>query len=575
MNKCIDTRAVPASHFDVIRELGRGGSSIVYLVKHRETGERYAMKSVKTAGGSVPHPGAPTPEHNAGGPAPHLAAEARTLECLGKNSAGDTGGGGDGRGEHPGIPAYFGEVCDENGGFAGFLMEYVEGDSLQEKLDAGRIFTVREAAEAGLALCGILEQLHKRDPPLIYRDLKPANILTGEDGRIVLVDYGAVRAYKAGAGRDTHRLGTEGYAAPEQYGGWEQSDARTDIYGIGAVLHHMLTGLSPIETGLGPLEEFVPCRRRQYAEMGKILRRCCHASQSMRFSSCRELEKALRGVCRICEREKMQGSEPIWRRFVLLASASLVFLICSGMLWASADGAAEAGYRQLIREAQGTEGLQEKKEAYCRAIPARPKDPAAFLSFLGEIAEDFVITEEERAALEDASFRDGALEKMRRASPSDYAGLELQIGKALFSCYSGGTDAARRAFRNAAAAAGPHRGMGQTAEAMCVICRDGWSAEKAEALRQMEKRAAAEAMEDGDGLFAAAVCRTAAGDLAFSAGLYREAGIGEAQMEEVIETAVYFLEHAERGWPHVPAGLIQELRTAVESAERSMKDENH
>ena len=80
---------------------------------------------------------------------------------------------------------------------------------------------------------------------MIYRDLKPANILVRPTGEFVVVDYGAVRKFKSDAGKDTHRLGTEGYAAPEQYGGWEQSDERTDIYGIGAVLHHMLTGRPP------------------------------------------------------------------------------------------------------------------------------------------------------------------------------------------------------------------------------------------------------------------------------------------------------------------------------------------
>ena len=92
---------------------------------------------------------------------------------------------------------------------------------------------------------------------MIYRDLKPANILVRADGTLAVVDYGAVRKYRKSAAEDTQQLGTEGYAAPEQYGGWEQSDERTDIYGIGAVLHHMVTGRPPLETGLKPLEEIL------------------------------------------------------------------------------------------------------------------------------------------------------------------------------------------------------------------------------------------------------------------------------------------------------------------------------
>ena len=144
----------------------------------------------------------------------NLRAEAEVLQALCTDEPGDVA-------LHPGIPAYIECVCDGKGEFAGFVMEYVEGRSLQKILDDGRSFTVREAAVAGLQFCGIMEQLHGQDPPMIFRDLKPANILVRPDGKFVLVDYGAVRKLRKSAGSDTMRLGTDGYAAPEQYGGWE------------------------------------------------------------------------------------------------------------------------------------------------------------------------------------------------------------------------------------------------------------------------------------------------------------------------------------------------------------------
>ena len=308
-----------AERFETVREIGRGGSSIVYLVKDTQDGKLYAMKLVNKK---------------------MMSSEAEILQKLGK--------------EGSGIPAFYGKLSGNSldgsassdgavGPATGFLMEYIEGDSLQKLLDGGRTFTVRETAEAGLSFCAILGKLHGSDPPLIYRDFKPANILIRRDGSYVLIDYGACRIFKTEASRDTKMLGTEGYAAPEQYGGWEQSDVRTDIYGIGAVLHHMLTGRHPLETGLGSVAELMqspdkPQERganwmkdnpqehglyrqmnnpqehglyRQmndpqayglYREMDKVLRRCCSVSPDMRFSTCAGLEKALRRVLEACKK---------------------------------------------------------------------------------------------------------------------------------------------------------------------------------------------------------------------------------------------------------------------------------
>ncbi len=353
--------------FEILRELGRGGTSIVYLVESKQSARQYAMKVLKPELAGAQR-GAVSGEQgresgnsegfriNAGNQEELgaiaeelLRAEAQTLAELNNEQDEASGKTPDNKpvSLQTGIPAYYGEVS-RDGNFAGFLMEYVEGESLQKLLIDGRVFTVREAAEMGAGLCRVLARMHEMEPPRIYRDLKPGNVLVREDGTCVLVDFGAVRAFRRGAAGDTHPLGTEGYAAPEQYGGWEQSGPRTDVYGIGAVLHHMLTGLPPLETGLRPLAEVmeggsraedlvgsaacvpargteVPARgiagaglggaaqqltargrwsasgpkkeARQLAEMDKILARCCSIAPSMRFSSCRELENALGRLC--------------------------------------------------------------------------------------------------------------------------------------------------------------------------------------------------------------------------------------------------------------------------------------
>ena len=96
-------------------------------------------------------------------------------------------------------------------------------------------------------LCDVLGYLHSQNPPIIYRDMKPANIMLKPDGNVVLIDFGTAREYKENNIEDTTCLGTMGYAAPEQFGGMGQTDARTDIYCLGATMYHLVTGMNPCE----------------------------------------------------------------------------------------------------------------------------------------------------------------------------------------------------------------------------------------------------------------------------------------------------------------------------------------
>ena len=557
--------------YEILRELGRGGTSVVYLVTDRADGRNYAMKVLRKDGDNKPEELKQKTDH--------LRAEAEVLKALCINEQGNAAC-------HPGIPAYRECVFDEKGEFAGFVMEYVEGRSLQKILEDGRAYTVREAVEAGLQLCGIMEQLHGQDPPMIFRDLKPANILVRPDGQFVLVDYGAVRKLRKSAGSDTMQLGTDGYAAPEQYGGWEQSDERTDIYGIGAVLHHMITGRPPLDTGLRPLREILGAEgeSRQLDEMAKILLRCCMTAPSMRYSSCKELEKALRSVIRLWTRSRSR--ERGWKWFVLLVNTATVCLGLAIVLAASAAGAETAEYCALIETAANETTLEEKKEVYQRAAALRPEDPEAYICFLRDLVEDCVITEGEKRALDDVLFArvsagglwgtaagnaEGNLERMRKKRPGDYAALQMELGKVYFACYEGGREAAKQCFRNALAEGGIWFGDREMAEAMEVVLGEEWSGERIVAWRVLEETAEREAEMIGNGVFAAAVCKAAAVEIALSEDRYREAGTDMKMVKEVVENAERFMENAESGRIYVPERLQGELRTAVRSAARVVR----
>ena len=557
--------------YEILRELGRGGTSVVYLVKDKADGRNYAMKVLRNDDGK---------QELSEKKADHLSAEAEVLKALCIDEPGNVS-------LHPGIPAYIECVCDGKGEFAGFVMEYVEGRSLQKILEDGRAYTVREAVEAGLQLCGIMEQLHGQDPPMIFRDLKPANILVRPDGQFVLVDYGAVRKLRKSAGSDTMQLGTDGYAAPEQYGGWEQSDERTDIYGIGAVLHHMITGRPPLDTGLRPLREILGAEgeSRQLDEMAKILLRCCMTAPSMRYSSCKELEKALRSVIRL--RTRSRSRERGWKWFVLLVNTAAVCLGLAIVLAASAAGAKTAEYCALIEKARKETDFEEKKEAYRRAAALRPEDQEAYICFLRELAADCVITEEEKSALDDVLFgranagrlwekaagnEEGNLERMRKKRPGDYAAFSVELGKAYFACYEGGREAARLCFRNALSAAGLWFDDRDMAEAMEVVLGEEWSKGRIDAWRELEETSTREAEMSGNGVFAAAVCKAAAAEIALSADRHREVGTDMEMAKEVVQVADIFMENAENGRIYVPERLREEMRTAVRSAERAVSN---
>lgn len=128
------------------------------------------------------------------------------------------------------------------------VLEYIDGQTLEETLaqEPDGCLLIGEVIAIGQALCDVLGYLHLQDPPIIFRDVKPANVMRAKDGQIYLIDFGIARHYQIGQNKDTGPLGSPGYAAPEQYGR-AQTDRRTDIYGLGATLQTLLTGKDPLE----------------------------------------------------------------------------------------------------------------------------------------------------------------------------------------------------------------------------------------------------------------------------------------------------------------------------------------
>lgn len=211
-----------ANRFQLISRIGQGGMGAVYKANDTKFDDRpVAVKEMSKAG---------LPPSRVAEAEASFEREANLLSKL----------------IHPNLPRIY-EYFEENDR-SYLVMDFIEGVTLEEYLErrGGGPLPVEQVITWTEQLCDVLSYLHNHQPPIIFRDLKPANVMIGESGHVFLIDFGIARIFKPGQSHDTVALGSPGYAAPEQYGK-AQSTPRSDIYSLGALVHHLLTGLDPSE----------------------------------------------------------------------------------------------------------------------------------------------------------------------------------------------------------------------------------------------------------------------------------------------------------------------------------------
>lgn len=194
--------------------------------------------------------------------------------------------------DHSNIP----RIADffEDGGRACLVMEFIWGESLEKRLEAANAPLLEtDVLHWAIQLCDALDYLHSRRPPIIFRDMKPSNVMVTNTGQVKLIDFGIARTYKAGKKRDTVAMGSENYAAPEQWGKG-QTDARSDIYALGATMYHLLANMAPTPAFLPseplPLGNYTSALSR---ETIATVERAMAREPASRFQSAREMRKAL------------------------------------------------------------------------------------------------------------------------------------------------------------------------------------------------------------------------------------------------------------------------------------------
>jgi serine/threonine protein kinase len=211
-----------AGSYLIVKNIGQGGMAAVYQATDIRNGTMVAIKEMSQDG--------LTPDELKEAMA-SFRFEADTLMRL----------------RHPNLPRVFGTFSE---GVRHYLvMDFIDGQTLEQKQQAAGGVALPEAEVLGWAhqLCSVLGYLHMQRPPIIFRDLKPANIMVTSRGQIQLIDFGIARVFAPGRTRDTQVLGTPGFAPPEQYGK-AQTDNRADIYALGCTLYQLLTGYDPATT---------------------------------------------------------------------------------------------------------------------------------------------------------------------------------------------------------------------------------------------------------------------------------------------------------------------------------------
>ncbi|HET9223831.1 MAG TPA: protein kinase [Roseiflexaceae bacterium] len=242
----IEAGSILQDRYRVVRLLGSGGFGAVYLAEDLRLGRRVALKEMR--------------EDRLGDHERQVAIELFEREALMLAQL-----------DHPGLTRVWDYFRED--GRACLVMEYVPGLTLRDLLRR-RSGSVPESfvVACGQQLCDVLAYLHARQPPVIFRDIKPANVMVAAQDEpelsgllqsppdlltFKLIDFGIARLFKPEQPGDTLIIGTPGYAPPEQYG-QGQTDARSDVYALGATLHHLLSGQAPVGMPLPPLDEIAP-----------------------------------------------------------------------------------------------------------------------------------------------------------------------------------------------------------------------------------------------------------------------------------------------------------------------------
>lgn len=327
------------SKYEILKLLNTGGmNSAIYLALDKKLNRQWAIKKVRKSSSQTTS---------------MLMAEASIMKNL----------------DHPMLPRIVG--IEEDPKFFYIIMDFVQGENLKTVVTSSGPQAQDTVVSWGVKLCDVLTYLHGKG--IVYRDMKPANIMLSPDGNIKLIDFGIAREYKENASEDTTALGTEGYAAPEQYEGKGQTDARTDVYGMGITLFQLLTGVNP-----SSYQENIFSIRLQNPNLSsgldKIILKCTNKDPKKRYQSTEELKKALLNYRKLDDKFLKKQKKVVKKFFTLLGLSTLCFVIAGGSFIASY-------FQKNNRYSALLSGVPSKANII-KAIDVKPSETAGYVALL-------------------------------------------------------------------------------------------------------------------------------------------------------------------------------------------------
>lgn len=352
--------------YEILRQIGKGGMSVVYLAMDTHLNKQWAVKEIRKKGDSK----------NDEIVINSLLAEANLMKRL----------------DHSALPRIVDIIDDKSTIFV--VMDYIEGKSLDKILDESGPQPEELVIGWAKQLCDVLSYLHTQNPPIIYRDMKPANIMLKPEGNVKLIDLGIAgeekgqvidlgitRSDKKQKLLDQKGLGTKGYAPKEQSEG--KTDARSDIFALGMTMHHLLTGIDP-RSG----EKYVPVRMwnpelSQSIEL--IIHKCVEPDPENRYQNCQELLLDLENPDDVIGGRRRK----LGRKLNIFAASAALSLLClaSGVVCGLISSNISHHNYDVLVDTSTASSLEDKKRNYKEAIAIYPERVDAYLKMI-EAYED-------------------------------------------------------------------------------------------------------------------------------------------------------------------------------------------
>ena len=391
--------------YKILSEIGHGGMSVVYMAINEKANKTWAVKEVRKDG-----------KMDFNTVRQGLMAEIETLKKL----------------KHPNLPSIVDVIEDEDSFI--IVMDYIEGRSLDKIIEENGAQPEAYVVEWAKQLCDVFGYLHSRTPAIIYRDMKPANVMLKPDGNIMVIDFGTAKNYEIDLG-ETTGIGTIGYAAPEQYigSGLGRTDARTDIYCLGITMYHLLTNIDPCKNLISD-KSIRAVNPALSHGLDAIIQKCTQHQPSDRYQSCAELMYDL---------ENYEILEPLYKKrqkrklgtFFIIILLSIVMAIAGFVLNISAAQMATDTYDTKIDDAAKTTDYDTKVSIYeeCIAIPNKAGEKEAYLGLIQTFKEDDSVFSVEEGKLLEKLIKNN--KTALQENPENYTEICFETGKLYWYYY--------------------------------------------------------------------------------------------------------------------------------------------